>query len=216
MLKKVSILCSDSEHPIVTYLLKWINQSISLANFELAYDSADLNGGDILFLVSCSQFINSDIRRMYRSTLVLHASDLPLGRGWSPHIWEILEGKQKLTVSLIEAEDKIDTGDIWGKRIFEIEGHLLWDEINERLFIIEIELMEYAILNHDEIKPLKQSQTTTPTYYEKRTPKDSEVDPTQPLNDLFNKIRVCDPARFPAFFYYKGHKIKIILEKGND
>ena len=51
-------------------------------------------------------------------TLVLHASDLPDGRGWSPHVWDVISGKSSLTLSLINAEDSVDTGHIWKKRIY--------------------------------------------------------------------------------------------------
>ena len=40
--------------------------------------------GDILFLISCSERIGDAYRQKYRHVLVLHASDLPKGRGWSP------------------------------------------------------------------------------------------------------------------------------------
>ena len=91
----------------------------------LVFDKADLQGGDILFLVSCSQMIREAERKKYKVTLVLHASDLPEGRGWSPHIWSILDGANQITVSLLEASDPVDSGAIWLKTKFTLEGHEL-------------------------------------------------------------------------------------------
>ena len=51
------------------------------------------------------------------------------------------------------------------------------------------------------------------TYYPKRTPDDSEVDPDKSLRDLFNQIRVCDPNRYPAFFELHGIRYTIELKK---
>ena len=79
-----------------------------------------LAGGEILFLVSCNEIIGKDVRDRYMATLVIHASDLPKGRGWSPHIWQIIEGKKEIMVSLLEAEDAVDSGAIWAKKAW---GH---------------------------------------------------------------------------------------------
>ena len=43
---------------------------------------------------------------------MIHASDLPKGRGWSPHIWGLINEAQQITISLLEAVDKVDSGDI--------------------------------------------------------------------------------------------------------
>ena len=67
-----------------------------------------------------------------------HASDLPKGRGWSPHIWQVLEGKQEIRVSLLEAEDAVDSGAIWHQNKLVIPQSALWDEVNEALFDAEL------------------------------------------------------------------------------
>src|SRR5665647_3845143 len=90
---KISILCTDQNHPVIDSLQAWIDDISSKGHSAiLVFDKADLRGGDILFLVSCSQLIRDAERKKYKATLVLHASDLPRGRGWSPHIWSILDG----------------------------------------------------------------------------------------------------------------------------
>ena len=71
----------------------------------------------VFFLISFLHIVKKEIRHRFKHTLVIHASDLPVGKGWSPHIWEILKGNNKITVSLLEAEDKVDSGNIW-KKIF--------------------------------------------------------------------------------------------------
>ena len=91
---------------------------------------AELSGGDLLFLVSCHELIGADIRDQYRTTFVLHASDLPVGRGWSPHVWTVVNGGNEIVLSLLEAEDKIDSGDIWAQRRIPLQGHELYEEIN--------------------------------------------------------------------------------------
>ncbi len=209
---KISILCSSKEHPVYESLLKWQKKHEITHEIELVQSKQDLSGGDILFLISCSDLIKKDLRERYKATLVLHASELPNGRGWSPHIWQILEGKNKITVTLLEAEEKVDSGAIWAQRELVLEGHELYNEINEKLFSIESELMDFAIENIYKISPTPQCEVE-PTYYRKRLPEDSRIDPDRSITEQFDLLRVADSERFPTFFYLRGHCYQIIIEK---
>lgn len=209
---KISILCSDAEHPIGTYLRTWTEQHGLDHRIEVVRTKGQLSGGGILFLISCHELIGPDIRSRYGATLVIHASDLPLGRGWSPHIWQVLEKKSLIKVTLLEAADLVDSGDIWAQASFELEGHETFDEINSKLFAAEIELMDFAVNNFEKINPRPQD-SRTPTTYRKRTPADSRIDPTLPLAEQFDLLRVTDPSRFPAFFDLRGHRYFIQITK---
>ena len=212
---RISILCSSTDHPIFSYLKKWTKEKSGEYYIELVNTIDELSGGNLLFLISCNELVDSSIRSLYESTLVIHASDLPKGRGWSPHIWQLLEGEQMITVTLLEAEDKIDSGRIWSQKQIFIENHELYDEINFKLFQCELELMDIAIKNISSIQPYPQPDESA-SYYSKRKPQDSEVDPTKSLIDSFDLMRVSDPERFPAFFYLHGKKYFIKIEKAKD
>lgn len=209
----ISILCSDERHPINGLLAHWINQNSDQHNIELVNSKRELSGGDILFLVSCQEFINNSERAKYKVTLVLHASDLPVGRGWSPHIWQIISGATSIVVSLLEAEDQIDSGRIWKKVTVAIPKHALWDEINSLLFKAEIELIDFAVREFRNVSPREQNPRIKATYYRRREPDDSRIDANQTIANQFDKIRVCDPQRYPAFFELYGKKYRIVLEK---
>ena len=213
---KISFLCNDPRHPVNDYLYAWIKKNNSKHEIELVRQKKDLSGGDILFLISCTEIINSQDRMAYINCLVIHASDLPKGRGWSPHIWSILEGKEELTLTLLEANNKIDSGKIWKKLNFQVPKHALWNEINAQLFEKEIELIDFAVGNFKSVSAKSQALDIEPTYYPKRTPNDSEIDPYKSSESQFDKIRVCDPDRFPAYIELYGERYKLILEKVND
>ena len=210
---KISVLCSDPEHPVNIHLEKWIEQKRIQYDIDLIRTCSELSGGDILFLVSCSEIIKAVHRSQYQHTLVLHASDLPRGRGWSPHIWELVSGAERITLSLLEAEDKVDSGRLWLKRSIPVGKTELWDEVNQKLFQAEIDLMNEAVENCAQIKPYSQSEEVTPTCYPRRTPADSDIDPHKTIAEQFNLMRMCDPERYPAWFEYLGQKYKISLEK---
>ncbi len=208
----IDILCSDSAHPINNYLIKWISTQDSIYNIQLLRNKSDLSCGDLLLLISCHELIDKKTRSLYKSVLVIHASDLPNGRGWSPHVWQILEGKNEITVTLLEAEDELDSGSIWAQEIMELEGHELLREIDEKLFSIELKLMDYAMENWNKIEPKKQDDKLS-NYYPRRTPDDSRLDPEKSLSEQFDLLRVVDSKRYPAFFDFRGHRYYLNISK---
>jgi len=210
---RITILCSSSEHPVNAWLVRWQQEHARDHDIEIVTSKDMLQGGELLFLISCSEIIRAAERSRYSKCLVIHASDLPQGRGWSPHIWQILEGRRCITVSLLEAEDKVDSGRIWHKLRLEIPPHFLHDDINRALFDAELELMDYAVRHFHTVTPLAQPADETPSFYPRRTPEDSRLDPDRSIAEQFDLLRVCDPARFPAFFELHGHRFKITVEK---
>ncbi len=213
---KITLLCSDASHPVIAHLSRWIERNRGDHNISLIHTKKELVGGDVLFMISCAEIISSSEREAYRASLVLHASDLPYGRGWSPHIWQIINGAENITLSLLEAEDLVDSGRIWHQITLSIPKHALWDEINEQLFKAEIALIDLAVKEFHTIIPAEQNQNIESTYFPRRKPVDSKIDPGLSIATQFDLIRVSDPIRFPAYFYLHGYKYKLILEKIND
>lgn len=208
---RVDVLCTDPKQGVNAWLERWTAQAAPRARIKVHRDHRTLGGGDFLFLVSCHQIIRADVRDRYRHTLVLHASALPQGRGMSPQVWQILEGKGGFTVSLLEAHDELDCGRIWQQRDVDVPPTDLVDEINARLFDAEIELMDWALANCDKAQPWPQAGT--PSYYRRRTPDDSRIDPELPIVDQFDLLRVADPDRYPAFFDHRGQRYRIRIDK---
>ncbi|MEI6756597.1 MAG: formyltransferase family protein [Chlorobium sp.] len=209
----ITILCTDQKHPVVERLLGWIDEMTLYGHsVVLVYDKADLQGGDVLFLVSCSQLILEKDRKKFKNTLVLHASDLPEGRGWSPYIWEILKGSNQITVSLLEASEPVDSGAIWLKTKFNLEGHELLPEINAKLFDAELLLMSQAVEQFECISSFPQKGDPG-IYLQKRSPQDSRLDPNKTIAEQFELLRVVDSERYPAFFDFRGHRYLIKIEK---
>ena len=213
---KVSIVCSNPSHPVNAYLSAWAQRQSQDHNIEIVRKKSELTGGDVLLLVSCGEIISAKDRAPYGVCLVLHASDLPRGRGWSPHIWELAAGAPQITLSLLEAEDKVDSGRIWQKVQIPVPPTALWNEINHLLFTAELQLMDFALASYGHIQPQEQPYDEASTYYRQRTPQDSRINPQQSLADQFDLIRVCDPHRFPAFFEYRGQLFLLKLEKLHD
>jgi methionyl-tRNA formyltransferase len=212
---KISVLCSSEQHPIHGHLQDWKARRGSGHEIEIANSTAQLRGGELLFLISCNEIVRENVRSMYRHSLVVHASDLPKGRGWSPHIWQVLEGSRSIPVTLLEAQDTVDSGSIWSQRRIELEGHELFDEINARLFAATLELMDFAVDNAGKIEPVAQANAPA-TYYRRRTPEDSRLDPQKSIAEQFDLLRVADTDRFPCFFEFRGKRFRVHLRKESE
>ena len=210
---KIDLLCSSENHPINPWLKEWAKRHETQHIVRLLHNKNHLQSGDILFLISCTEVISKQLRNSYRSSIVLHASNLPNGRGWSPHIWQILNGARTITVSAINAEDKIDSGDIWAKKTFNVAPDELHDEINLSLFQTELSLLDQVVEMVEKGHQPHPQPDEEATYFPRRTPDDSRIDPYRSIADQFNKIRISDPSRFPAFFELHGSIYTLNVKK---
>ena len=176
-----------------------------------------LSGGDLAFFLSCCEMVKEELRQQYKNCLVVHASDLPRGRGWSPLSWQILEGKNTIPVTLFEAEDGIDSGDIYLQEDIEFNGAELIDDLRAKMAEKIVELCERFVVEYPEILSSVRAQVGEPTVYAKRGPADSELDINKTILEQFNLLRVVDNQSYPAYFTYKGKKFDLLIkEKVND
>lgn len=166
----------------------------------------------ITFFLSCEKYVTQETRNKSKYNIVVHASDLPKGKGMSPTTWQILEGKNKIPVTLFEIADGIDGGDYYLKDSFELDGSELIDEWQEKLFLCIEKMIIKFIKNINDLKPIKQKGDST--VYKRRSPGDSELDINKSLKLQINLLRVVDNKKYPAFFIYKNKKyiLKIIRE----
>ena len=59
---------------------------------------------------------------------------------------------------------------------------------------------------HREVVEAAQPQCGEASFYQRRRPADSELDPNRSLVAQFNMLRVVDNQRYPAFFYAHGRR----------
>jgi methionyl-tRNA formyltransferase len=205
---QITVLCSSIDHPIWPRLVDWCSRNQA----NLVSELCDVGSGDLLFLISCNEIVKKPVRERFRKVLVIHASDVPYGRGFAPLNWQIIEGKSEIVVTLMEAADKVDSGDVWKKHTMRFEGHELFHEMFEELFRVELMLMDFAVANSTSITPVAQSKIEE-SYYRRRRPEDNEIVPTQSIGEIFDLVRAADPKRYPAHFEHRGHRYAVTLRK---
>lgn len=215
-LPNTSVLCGSPEHPIVDYVRTWIGELRAKqvhVGLYFCEHALPRQKNSLLFIISYGKTVGRDILNRFDKCLVLHASNLPDGKGWSPHVWQIIEGAKELTVTLFEAVEQVDAGPIVAKTKIKMDGTELYDEINAQLARVELQLMDYVLERWPDLPAEPQEKRKNVTTYRKRTPDDSEVDPYRSIAEQFDLIRVCDPYRYPAFFRFRGTKYRVRLEK---
>ena len=74
-----------------------------------------------------------------------------------------------------------------------------------------IEMAVNYVEHYDTI--IGEEQIGEETFYQKRTPQDSELDITKSLLQQFNLLRTIDNERYPAFFYKDGFKYLLKISK---
>ena len=177
-------------------------------------DPKMLPEGDIAFFLSCEQIIKKDLRDRNTHNIVVHASALPQGKGWSPTTWKVLEGKNEIPLTLFEAVDKVDAGSVYATSTIKLEGHELLDEVREKEGKAIVELALTFVDQYPNVTGIPQEGEES--FYERRTPKDSELDPQKTIVEQFNLLRVVDNERYPAFFVHKGHRYILKIHEAHE
>ena len=202
----------------------WINNFVSIyvKKLELnghqvswVHDIKKVLKGDVCILLGCSQIMDNKLRKKNLHNILVHESALPKGKGWSPLTWQIIEGKNVIPISLIKAEDKIDSGEIFYQEEMHFKGHELVDELREKQAKKSFKLCDLFINNYYKSTNNGLAQKGKSTFYKKRNKSSSELDVNKSIKENFNLLRTVDNEKYPAFFHHKNNKYKITIEKYN-
>ena len=208
---KIQILVDNPNSWITPYLKHLVSSIKQKKNcyVKLINSHEDVESGDVLCLLSCEKKFNK--LNLNKYNLVVHESDLPKGKGWSPLTWQVIEGKRNIPITLFEANSLIDSGDIYEKINIKTSGYELIDELR----FLQVEATTKLILNFIEKYPnIKgEKQKGKESFYRKRTKNSSELNILESIKDQFNLLRVCDNERYPAFFIIDNVKYLIKIYK---
>lgn len=144
----------------------------------------------------------------------MHESALPQGKGWSPLTWQILEGKNEIPITLLEAEESVDSGNIYIQDVMRFNGAELVDELRQKQAEYTIKSCVSFVKDYPGIISKGTAQSGESSYYKKRGPKDSKLDPDKTIREQFNLLRVVDNERYPAYFELNGIRYMLKIEKG--
>ena len=207
-------IVSDRRNWINAFIPAWLPRLKPQADdIVWLHDPDDMTSGDIAFFLGCERIVPPEALAMHKHNLVVHASDLPKGKGWSPLTWQILEGKNEIPVSLFEAAKEVDSGPIYARRTMSLRGTELIDEMRQALGRIAFELCEDFLARYPGIIGQAVRQSGDSTFYPRRTPADSRLNPDLPIRDQFGLLRVADNERYPCYFELDGDTYVVKIEK---
>ncbi|MCV3336735.1 methionyl-tRNA formyltransferase [Campylobacter sp. RKI_CA19_01121] len=205
---KIALLTSPNQWfvPYIKKLQKLIPNSL------VFYKHEQIRDYDIVFILSYHRIISKEFLSKNKNNIVIHASNLPQGKGWAPLFYQVLEGKNEITFTLFEADEKTDNGDIYLQKTLVLNGLELYEELRDKQANFTIKLCLDFLRKFPNITKIPQKGKES--FYPKRTPKDHELDINKTIEEQFNLLRISNNKEFPAFFYKNGKKfiIKIYLE----
>jgi methionyl-tRNA formyltransferase len=182
--------------------------------FSMHHDPSEIRDCDIVFVLGYTKILKADFLEANRLPLVIHESDLPQGKGFSPVQWQILEGKNEIPVCLIHATADLDAGDILERAFIHLQGHELFAEIRRKQAETTLLLMERVLKKYPRISGIPQ--TGKASTYRRRTRKDDRLDVHKTIAEQFNALRIADNKRYPAFFEHNGHTYYLKIYRNPD
>ena len=208
---RITILTDNPKSWVIPYI-KGLKEKLS-ENHEIThiFSSKDIKKGDLMLILSCEKILKDYHLSFHKSNIVVHPSELPKGKGWSPLAWQVLEGENRIPLTLFEANDKVDDGDVYQVDYIELNASELNDEIKHLQGLKTIEMILRYVDGFESREGIPQ--TGDETFYEKRTFKDSELNIYKNIDEQFNLLRVVDNERYPAFFLKDGVKYVLKIYK---
>jgi len=202
-IKNIAILTSPNQ-----WFIPYANKLSEKIAGSMVFDDHTKIGKefDIVFMLSYHRIVDKKYLNMHNHNIVIHASDLPQGKGWSPMFWQVLDGKKDIVFTMFEASTNIDDGDIYMKKTLNLIGN----ELNKELRMLEADIVIDMCLefigSYENIVDNKIIQSGKESFYKRRTPNDSVLNVNRTIAEQFNLFRIVDNEEYPAYFEYHGKK----------
>ena len=175
----------------------------------LCQDAAEIPEGEVAFLLGCMRIVPPEVLARNRKNLVVHESALPHGRGFAPMTWQVLEGRERIPVCLLEAAGAAEAGPVVYRDEIQLDGTELCPQLRALQGAKTVELcLRYL---REPVPPAGKAQGPADEagHYPRRRPQDSALDPERTIAEQFDLLRVVDNERYPAFFHYRGRCYRI-------
>ena len=164
---KITILTDEKSwiNEYVDHFLKYL--SLNNHEYSCHHEPSETMHTDLCICLSYSKLLSEKDLSKFKNVLVVHESELPKGKGWSPLSWQILEGKSKFTFTLFEASKKIDDGKIYLQKEITLKGYELFDDWRKVQAETSFELCAEWIEAYPDILTKARKQIGNGTFYKK-------------------------------------------------
>ncbi len=209
---KIAILVDDPHSWFIPYSNNLCTQLAAKGYCVKEYTSSkDVGEEEICFILSCTRILKQDFLKKHAHNIVVHASDLPKGKGFTPMKWQVLEGKNEIVLTLFEAVEECDAGPYYFKDKIAFAGYELLDDMQNMMGEKILEMCCRFVEHIDEMVPIQQHGDST--YYRRFNSDDDTLDVDMSIRELFPRMRIADNSRFPLMFTINGHKYSIVVKR---
>ena len=144
--------------------------------------------------------------------LNLHGGPVPRFKGGSPLIWQKIEGRKKIGISIIKVDKGIDSGKLMGIKFFKIKDEddikVIQDKSIKLFCVLLWEVIQKYYLNK-KIK-LNTKRLFPSKYYSQRKPGDSLVNlETMNSKKVYNFYKALVPRYEEPFLYFGENKVSL-------
>lgn len=143
----------------------------------------------------------------------LHGGKIPHYRGTAPIPWQIINGETELGLTILYADEGIDTGAVLMERTYSLTAEEGATEAVEQTYRHFPEMLSIVLAGlRDGTLKGRPQDLSEGAYYTKRNPEDGAIDPRLMTAEyIFNLIRALRPP-YPGAFVWRGAE-KIILHR---
>jgi methionyl-tRNA formyltransferase len=172
--------------------------------------------GKALLSIGFPYLLSGTLLGLFQPAINLHPTLLPRYRGPTTGAYILLNDERESGSTMHFMTEQMDKGGIILQSRVDLSPFDTIRSLQRKVYAVEPELVIDALgrlENGAEVLP--QDETKASEFPKKRTPADSELDPTRSLIDLVNHIRACDPTEFPAFFMYHGQRVNVFIQRSS-
>ncbi|MGI5254714.1 methionyl-tRNA formyltransferase [Actinacidiphila glaucinigra] len=144
-------------------------------------------------------------------TLNVHDSLLPAYAGFSPIIWALVNGEERVGVTAHRMDGELDAGDILLQRSVPVgPGDTATDLFHRTCDLIAPLVRESLDLIASGRAAWTPQDRSRASFFHKRSVEDSRIDWTWPAEDLERLVRAQSDPYPNAFTYHRGERIRIV------
>ena len=186
---------------------------VTKANLPFALQSYE---DKALLSIGFPYLVPSTSLSRFHPAINLHPSLLPRYRGPTTGAYILMHNENESGSTVHYMTDKMDRGDIIAQSRVALTPFDTIRSLQRKVYESEPELILDALnLLKSGGFARPQDEKLASEFPKKRTPTDSEINPSKPLVEIFDQIRACDPDEFPAYFMHHGEKVCVKLWRPN-
>ena len=211
---KIAILLDVKNNWIYKHLKESRLLKLKCKTIKIFYDLKKIKGFDVVFPIGFTKILSKKFLNENKFVIIIHESNLPKGKGFAPVQWQIINKKNKIPVTMIKADLKIDSGDIIARKNIILKGNELYDEIRSKQFKVTEKLIFDFIKKYPKIK--FKPQKGKETFFKKRFESNSELDINKTIKSQFNLLRISNNKEWPAFFKIRNNTYILKIYKSTN